>query len=193
MSLALLVILPFVGSLIAAVLPATARNAESTLAGAIAQCPLVDGLAGMRNVPIGRSLRLTAMALADKLGAAIGRRPIYVPVSVPPGSFGLIATNDAITGLERLAPDVPDEWPNRITARSVLDITRHRPVRRADQASARCSSSSRRRTPWPSWPQPSGAPSARPGESSTAAAEAITTSTRAAGTTGRSSTWRRPS
>ncbi|MDQ3163413.1 MAG: alpha/beta fold hydrolase [Actinomycetota bacterium] len=108
--------------------------ATETLAGAIAQCPLVDGLAGMRNVPIVRSLRLTVMALADKLGAAIGRRPIYVPVSVPPGSFGLIATNDAITGLERLAPDVPDEWPNRITARSVLDITRHRPVRRADQA-----------------------------------------------------------
>jgi len=74
------------------------------------------------------------MALADMFGAAIGRRPIYVPVSVPPGSFGLIATNDAITGLERLAPDVPDEWPNRITAGSVLDITRYRPVRRADQA-----------------------------------------------------------
>lgn len=112
--------------------------ATERLAGAIAQCPLVDGLAGVRNVPLRRSLGLTALALADKLRAAVGRRPIYVPVSVAPGSFGMIATNDAITGRHRLTPDDPGEWPNRITARSLLDITRHRPIRRANQAQCPC-------------------------------------------------------
>ena len=36
MPLILLVLLPFVGSVLAALLPANARNAESTLAGAVA-------------------------------------------------------------------------------------------------------------------------------------------------------------
>jgi multicomponent K+:H+ antiporter subunit A len=42
MSLVLLLILPFIGSLIAAFLPTTARNAESTVAGAIAVVGLVQ-------------------------------------------------------------------------------------------------------------------------------------------------------
>jgi len=107
--------------------------AEPGLAGAIAQCPLVDGLAGVANIPIARGLRLTAHAVADVLGSALGRRPHYLEVSVPPGKLGVIATEDAMTGYARLDPG-DGSWSNDITARSVLDVTMHRPVRRAHRA-----------------------------------------------------------
>ena len=108
---------------------------EPALAGAIAQCPLVDGLAGLANIPLPRGLRLTAHALADLAAAALGRPPCYLPVSVPPGQLGVIATGDAMIGLARLDPG--DRcWPKEITARSLLDVLAHRPVRRA--RNARC-------------------------------------------------------
>jgi uncharacterized protein len=108
---------------------------EPGLAGAIAQCPLVDGLAGLANVPPTRGLRVSAHALADLVGSVLGRGPRYLPISVPPGQLGVIATNDAMMGYTRLHPaDGP--WPNKITARSLLDVMTHRPVRRA--AKARC-------------------------------------------------------
>jgi uncharacterized protein len=106
---------------------------EPGLAGAIAQCPLVDGLAGVAKIPLSRGLRLTAHGLADLIGSALGRPPHYLQVSVPPGHFGLIATEDAMDGLARLDPG-DDSWPNDITARSVLDVTMHRPARRAGRA-----------------------------------------------------------
>ncbi|HWF55737.1 MAG TPA: alpha/beta fold hydrolase [Solirubrobacteraceae bacterium] len=103
---------------------------ETELAGAIAQCPLVDGLAAVLNVSPRRALRLTRAACADLVRAALHAEPVYLPISVAPGEPGLIATDDALVGLDRLAPST-EEWPNRITARSLLDITRSRPVRHA--------------------------------------------------------------
>ncbi len=108
---------------------------EPGLAGAIAQSPLVDGLAGLTNIPLARALRLTAHALADVAGSAFGRRPRYLPISVPPGQLGVIATDDAMIGMARLDPG-DGSWSNEITARSLLDVTIHRPVRRA--RNARC-------------------------------------------------------
>ncbi|HTI75349.1 MAG TPA: alpha/beta fold hydrolase, partial [Mycobacterium sp.] len=100
---------------------------EPGLAGAIAQCPLVDGLAGVAKIPLSRGLRLTAHAVADLIGSAVGRPPRYLQVSVPPGQLGVIATEDAMAGYERLDPG-DGSWSNDITARSVLDVTMHRPV-----------------------------------------------------------------
>jgi pimeloyl-ACP methyl ester carboxylesterase len=94
---------------------------------------LVDGLAGVTNIPLSRGLRLTAHGLFDLIGSALGRPPQYLQVSVPRGHFGLIATDDAMAGLARLDP-ADGSWPNDITARSVLDVMMHRPVRRAAQA-----------------------------------------------------------
>lgn len=106
---------------------------EAGLAGAIAQCPLVDGLAGVMKIPPSRGLRLAANGLLDLVGSALGREPRYLQVSVPPGEFGVIATDDAMTGLARLDPG-DGSWRNDITARSVLDVTMHRPVRRGGRA-----------------------------------------------------------
>ncbi|HEX3545489.1 MAG TPA: alpha/beta fold hydrolase [Mycobacterium sp.] len=106
---------------------------EPALAGAIAQCPLVDGLAGVRNIPLARGLRLTAHAIIDLVGSVLGRPPRYLSVSVPRGQFGVIATEDAMIGHTRLDPG-DGSWPNQITARSLLDVMMHRPVRRARRA-----------------------------------------------------------
>jgi pimeloyl-ACP methyl ester carboxylesterase len=108
---------------------------EPGLAGAIAQCPLVDGAAGLNNIPAARALRLTAYALADLAGSVLNRRPRYLPISVPPGQLGVIATEDAMIGMARLDPG-DGSWSNEITARSLLDVTVHRPVRQA--RNARC-------------------------------------------------------
>ena len=103
------------------------------LAGAIAQCPLVDGLAAVVKIPFSRGLRLTAHAVADLIGSALSRQPHYLEVSVPSGPARVIATEDAMAGYARLDPG-DGSWSNDITARSVLDVTMHRPVRRAHRA-----------------------------------------------------------
>jgi fermentation-respiration switch protein FrsA (DUF1100 family) len=109
---------------------------EPLLAGAIAQCPLVDGLAALTKIGPLRALRLTGTAIIDLLGSLTGRPARYLPLSVAPGTPGVIATEDALVGLERLSPPDGQPWPNRITARSLLDVAFHRPVRVA--AAARC-------------------------------------------------------
>ena len=106
---------------------------EPGLAGAVAQCPLVDGFAGLSKIPPARGLQLAGHALADLAGSVFGRRPRYLPISVPPRQLGVIATDDAMTGMDRLDPG-DGSWSNEITARSLLDISVHRPVRRARKA-----------------------------------------------------------
>ena len=113
--------------------PGTQRRQLDALAGAVAQCPLVDGFAGLSKIPPARGLQLAGHALADLAGSVFGRRPRYLPISVPPRQLGVIATDDAMTGMDRLDPG-DGSWSNEITARSLLDISVHRPVRRARKA-----------------------------------------------------------
>jgi pimeloyl-ACP methyl ester carboxylesterase len=103
---------------------------DSRLAGAVAQCPLVDGLAGATLIRPSRSIRLMSVAVADRIGALFGRAPIYLPISVAPGHWGVSDTSDALFGKEMVAPREPVEWNNRLAARSLLSISTHRPGRR---------------------------------------------------------------
>jgi len=104
---------------------------DNRLAGAIAQCPLVDGLAGSRLVRPSRSLALFATAIVDRLGSLLGRAPIYLPVNVAPGEWGIADTSDALFGKKVMHPREPVDWHNRMAARSLLSIPAHRPVRHA--------------------------------------------------------------
>lgn len=104
---------------------------DRRIVGAIAQCPLVDGFAGVTMVPPGRSLRLLAAGLRDQLGSLLGRPTRYLTASAPPGEMGLVSTRDAMAGLELIRPKDGTEWLNRVAARSVLGLSAHRPVRRA--------------------------------------------------------------
>lgn len=104
---------------------------DNRIAGAIAQCPLVDGLAGSRGVRPSRSAALFAVAIADRVGALVGRPPLYVPGLVAPGQWGMLDSSDALEGKRLLTPREPVDWQNRLAARSILGIPFQRPVRRA--------------------------------------------------------------
>ena len=104
---------------------------DARLRGAIAQCPLVDGLAGTTMVPPTRSLRLFAVGLVDRLGSLLGRPPRYITAGAAPGEFGAIANEAAFAGLDIIRPKDGTEWHNRVAARSILGIAAHRPARKA--------------------------------------------------------------
>src|ERR1700742_3448125 len=71
---------------------------DSRFAGAIAQCPLVDSVAGAGTVPVSHALRLFGLALWDRLRSLFGASPIYVPLAAAPGEWGMLASEDAAYG-----------------------------------------------------------------------------------------------
>jgi pimeloyl-ACP methyl ester carboxylesterase len=107
---------------------------DGQLAGAIAICPLVDGAHATLSKPVTLSARLMAAGLADLLGAALRRPPRYVPISVPDGAFGVLPASDSMLGRTILAPTDGTNWPNRVTARSLLGTAFCRPSRRLGRA-----------------------------------------------------------
>jgi pimeloyl-ACP methyl ester carboxylesterase len=109
---------------------------DTRLRGAIAQNPLVDGLAGTRMAEPIRLLHLFAVGVLDRLGALLGRPPRYVPAGVAAGQFGAVANAAAFAGLDIIRPRDGSEWHNRVAARSLLGIGAYRPVRKA--ADIRC-------------------------------------------------------
>jgi pimeloyl-ACP methyl ester carboxylesterase len=109
---------------------------DSRLAGALAQSPLVDGLAAAAMAPPIRGLRLFSVAVLDRIGAIFGRPPHYLPGAGAPGELAIGATEDALFGQELMTPKDGTEWNNRVAARSLLSFSWRRPVRRA--AAIRC-------------------------------------------------------
>jgi pimeloyl-ACP methyl ester carboxylesterase len=104
---------------------------DRRLAGAIAQVPLADGTAGAAMVPPRQAVRLTALALLDRLGSVLGRPVRYIPTSAGPGQVAVGATEDTLYGLKLMTPREPANFHNRVAARSLLSVAAHRPVRRA--------------------------------------------------------------
>jgi dipeptidyl aminopeptidase/acylaminoacyl peptidase len=109
---------------------------DSRLAGALAQAPLVDGLAAAALAPPIRGLRLLSLAVLDRVGAIFGRPPRYLPGAGAPGELAVGATEDARFGEKLMTPKDGTEWNNRVAARSLLSFSWRRPVRRA--AAIRC-------------------------------------------------------
>jgi dipeptidyl aminopeptidase/acylaminoacyl peptidase len=109
---------------------------DARLAGAIAQSPLVDGLAAAMLPPPARRLRLLAAAVLDRLGALFGRDPRYLPGAGAPGQLAIGASPDALFGQELMTPKGSTPWHNQVAARSLLSFSWRRPVRRA--AAIRC-------------------------------------------------------
>jgi dipeptidyl aminopeptidase/acylaminoacyl peptidase len=109
---------------------------DSRLAGAIAQSPLVDGLAAAAMAPPLHGFRLFSLAVLDRLGAIFDRPPRYLPGAGAPGDLAVGATDDALFGEKLMTPKDGTEWSNRVAARSLLSFAWRRPVRRA--AAIRC-------------------------------------------------------
>ncbi len=104
---------------------------DPQIAAAIAQCPFTDGIASSLAIPPWTSPRVTAVALADAMTAAFGRRdPITLPTAGKPGSVALMSSSDALDGFLGLVPPGL-KFRNRVAARVALRIVRHRPGRAA--------------------------------------------------------------
>lgn len=104
---------------------------DSRLAGALAQAPLVDGLAAAAKTPPILGLRLFSLAVLDSIGAILGRPPRYVPGHGAPGELALGATEDGHFGERLMTPKDGTKWNDRVAARSLLSFSWRRPVRRA--------------------------------------------------------------
>ncbi len=108
---------------------------DHSLKAGIAQCPLVDGLAGSMQMPVMRSLRLTATAIADVVGALFGaKEPLYVDLTSDGSTPAVMASPEVVEGWARIAPENGEDWPNVLAARSLFSIMASRPVLTIDKS-----------------------------------------------------------
>lgn len=96
------------------------------LAGAIAQVPMLDGLAAVKAVPLTRLLRFGVYALADLLKPG---HPLYLPVVSERGGFSSMDRDDANKALTLAEISMGWRYDNRVAARSLLTMGPYRPVR----------------------------------------------------------------
>jgi dienelactone hydrolase len=111
------------------VLATAARDRR--VAAVVAQVPFADGLANLRYLGVGHSLRLTLAGLRDVFGAVRGRPPHMLAAVGAPGSLAAMTTPDAESGFRRIDP-AGSTWRNESAARIALAIAGYRPGRHAD-------------------------------------------------------------
>ena len=107
---------------------------DDRIAAVISQCPFTDGLASILAMDPVNSLKLTALALRDRIGAFIGARPVMVTTAGRPGSTAMMTAPDAYDGYVGLMPE-ESGIQNHVAARVALDIVRYYPGRRAKAVS----------------------------------------------------------
>jgi dienelactone hydrolase len=113
---------------------ATAAD-DARLAAVISQCPFTDGLSSSLAMSPVTSLKLTALALRDRIGAAFGAGPVMVPLAGKPGETALMTAPDAYPGYMAIKPQGAN-IPNEVAARFTLDIIRYYPGRKTPQIKA---------------------------------------------------------
>ncbi|KAF4806154.1 hypotheticall protein [Colletotrichum siamense] len=102
---------------------------DHDLVAGISQCPLVDGPAGVLQMPLLRSLRLAVTATVDIVGSLVGfQEPQYVKLVSDGSSTAIMASKEVIEGWSRLEPENGESWPNMIAGRSLLSIMLSRPL-----------------------------------------------------------------
>ncbi|WP_018177347.1 alpha/beta hydrolase [Jongsikchunia kroppenstedtii] len=107
---------------------------DKRIAAAISQCPFTDGFASAIAIPPLSSVKVTALAVRDALGARLGRPPVMVPSYGPPGSASLMSSPDSVSGVTALIPEGL-QVPKDVAARFGLGIIRHFPGRQARNVS----------------------------------------------------------
>ncbi|MEQ1311995.1 alpha/beta fold hydrolase [Acinetobacter sp. XH1639] len=108
---------------------------DSEIRAVISQCPFTDGFAsGLVMNPI-TSTKITTLAIRDRIGAALGKDPIMVPLSAHPGETALMTSIDTVSGLSEITKNDPD-YKNYVAARFALDIIRYYPGRQTKKIKA---------------------------------------------------------
>jgi fermentation-respiration switch protein FrsA (DUF1100 family) len=108
---------------------------DSRIATVISQCPFTDGLSSSLAMNPLNALKVTALAIRDRIGSWLGASPLMVTTAGKPGEIALMNTHDAYSGFVGISP-AGVEIKNYVTARIALDIIRYSPGRRA--AEIRC-------------------------------------------------------
>jgi len=106
---------------------ATAAD-DARVAAVISQCPFTDGLSSSLATEPLVSLRLTLLALADRIGSWFGAKPILVPLAGQPGDTAFMTSPDAWSGYNGLIPSGA-RIRKEAAARFALDIIRYYPGR----------------------------------------------------------------
>lgn len=103
----------------------TAAN-DHSIAAVISQCPFTDGLASsLATSPIS-SIKVTVLALTDRIGAIFGAKPIMVASAGKPHSAALMTAKDCEDGYLQLVPK-NSEFRNYVAARFALDLLQYYP------------------------------------------------------------------
>jgi len=104
------------------------------VAGIIAQCPMMDGLASVlevvRYAGIGQALKMSGAGLLDVARSVIGMEPYLIPSAGKPGELAAMSSHDAWEGYTAL---MPGEVPNEVAARIALVLPLFRPVMQASK------------------------------------------------------------
>jgi len=104
------------------------------LRAAVCQCPMMDGLAAVRNIAgyagLGMLLRLTAHGLFD-FACALAGRTHEIPIVGRPGELAIMSSADAYDGYRALAPP---GFRFGVAARIALHVGLYRPVQAARHA-----------------------------------------------------------
>src|ERR1043165_4109574 len=108
-----------------------ARHPE--LLGAIAQVPMLDGMAAVRAVPPMRMARFGLSGLTDLLR---GKNPIYLPVVADEGEWSSMDRDGAALAMQKGQPAMVENlgaealpYDNRVAARSLLTMGLYRPFK----------------------------------------------------------------
>ena len=113
-------------------LDAAARN--RWLAAAICLVPFLDGLPPPPGLTARGAVWTAGVALRDLVLKSVGRDPYLVRAIGPAGSRAAIANDAAWERLPRIIPR-HSRWRNEVAPRFVLQLPRHRPVKRAASVS----------------------------------------------------------
>ncbi len=113
----------------------TTAAEDDQLAAVISQCPFTDGLASSLAMSPVTSLKVSALALRDRIGSWFGAQPVMVPLAAKPGETALMNAPDAYDGYLALQP-AGAKTLNHVAARFALDIIRYYPGRKAAKIKA---------------------------------------------------------
>ncbi|MGO4365764.1 alpha/beta hydrolase [Pseudomonas sp. PAB10] len=105
---------------------------DPKLAAVISQGPFTDGLASSLAMNPMTSVKLTALALRDRIGSWLGAEPVMVATAGRPGTTALMNASDAYDGYLGIMPP-GSGIPNHVAARFALDIIRYFPGRRTPE------------------------------------------------------------
>lgn len=108
---------------------------DNQLAAVISQCPFTDGFASSMAMNPLNTLKVTGLALRDRIVSLFGAKPVMVPLVAQPGHTALMNASDCYSGYFALMP-AGSNIPNYVAARFALDIIRYYPGRKAARIQA---------------------------------------------------------